>query len=126
MGSLTYIIINNLCFNTIYRRYRHNVSTLATDGLFIIQIAKPSLAIAPHRLYVETVLAATPTRKRPRDAKVKLQKSIEVQSNILVYLANILIKNCFSKENCFCSFLRVILAHNLIVFVFINKDVNLI
>jgi len=29
------------------------------------------LAIAPHRLYVETVLAATPTRKRPRDEKVK-------------------------------------------------------
>jgi hypothetical protein len=28
------------------------------------------LAIAPHRLYVETVLAATPTRKRPRDEKV--------------------------------------------------------
>jgi hypothetical protein len=101
------------------------VSTLATDGLFIIQIAKPSLAIAPHRLYVETVLAATPTRKRPRDAKVKLQKSIEVLSNILVYLANILIKNCFSKE-IFYFFWGVILAHNLTVNVLINKDVNLI
>ena len=53
-------------------RYHHNVSTLATDGLFIIQIAKPSLAIAPHRLYVETVLAATPTKKRPRNDKVCL------------------------------------------------------
>ena len=68
--SRLFLLPTKLITLVFLSRYRRNVSTLATDGLFIIQIAKPSLAIAPHRLYVETVLAATPTRRRPRDAKV--------------------------------------------------------
>lgn len=75
-------------------RYRHNVSTIATDGPSIVQIAQPIFAVAPYRLFVENLLNAMPTRYRQPEpgevdvgtvrTKVSLKTLVRVLDRMLV------------------------------------------